>query len=189
MGLIGTLVSSASVLAAEAPNEIFFPGDINEFYWGSLAFLVVVAFLMWKVFPAARRMMRASSDRIAAELQAAETTRAQSEQRTVSLKQQLGDIDRKKAELLEESRQVAADLESDLIARAEAEAQEVASRGEAEVELMRRQATADLQAEVGSWVAGAAEVLIAEVLQADEQTQNELVEDYINRDLRQLTQV
>jgi len=183
------LWNSASVLAAEEPNQIFFPGDINEFYWGSLAFLVVVAFLVWKVFPALGRMMRASSDKIAEDLQEAEASRADSEQRTAGLKQQLGDIDQKKLELLEEARQGAADLESDLLARAEADAQDIKTKGAAEIELMRRQATADLQAEVAGWVTGAAEVLIEEVLQADPATQEELVEDYINRDLRQLAEV
>lgn len=186
---MGALWNSAFVLAAEEPNQIFFPGDINEFYWGSLAFLVVVAFLAWKVFPAVRRMMRASSDKIAVDLQEAETSKAQSEQRTTGLKQQLGDIGEKKNELLEEARRSAAELESDLMARAEADAQEIKNKGAAEIELMRRQATADLQAEVAGWVTGAAEVLIEDVLQADRATQDELVEDYISRDLRQLAEV
>ncbi len=179
----------AAVLAAEKPNQIFFPGDINEFYWGSLAFLVVVAFLAWRVFPAVGKMMRANSDKIAGELQTAEATREQSEQRTASLKQQLGDIDSKKQELLGEARQGAAELEADLMARAEAEARQIRDKGASELELMRRQATADLQAEVAGWVMGAAEALVEEVLQDDRATQDNLVESYISRDLQQLTQV
>ena len=180
--------ANAVVLAAEKPNQIFFPGDINEFYWGSLAFLVVIGFLAWKVLPSARKMMKAGADKIAEDLQVAETSKQENEQRTASLKQQLGDIGQKQAELLAEAKQSADSLEAELVAKAEAEAQEIQSRGEAEVELMRRQATADLQAEVGGWVAGAAQTLIEEVLQTDQATQAELVEDYINNDLRQLSQ-
>ena len=39
--------SLQSLLAAEGPNQFWLPGDINEVYWGSLAFLVV-AILLWK---------------------------------------------------------------------------------------------------------------------------------------------
>lgn len=169
--------------AAEKENGLFFPSDINEFWWGAAAFLLVLAFLAWKVFPAARRMMRNNAEKVEGELQSAEEARAASESRTTELRSQLGDISQVREELISDARTAATRLEADLIARAEAEAEETRRRGEAEVALIRRQAAADLQTEVGVWVSEAAEALIAESLRTDAAAQEALVDAYITSDL------
>ena len=171
------------IFAAEKDNGLFFPGDINEFWWGLAAFLLVLAFLSWRVFPAARRMMRGNADKVEGELQSAEETRVATESRTSELRAQLGDISQVREDLISEARTSAARLEADLIARAEAEAEETRRRGEAEVDLIRRQAAADLQTEVGVWVSEAAEALIAESLRTDDAAQEALVDAYISSDL------
>ena len=169
--------------AAEKENGLFFPSDINEFWWGAAAFLLVLAFLAWKVFPAARRMMRNNAEKVEGELQSAEEARVASESRTTELRSQLGDISQVCEELISDARTAATRLEADLIARAEAEAEEMRRRGEAEVALIRRQAAADLQTEVGVWVSEAAEALIAESLRTDAAAQEALVDAYITSDL------
>ena len=171
------------IFAAEKDNGLFFPGDINEFWWGLAAFLLVLAFLAWKVFPAARGMMRGNADKVEGELQSAEEVRVATESRTSELRAQLGDISQVREDLISEARTSAARLEADLIARAEAEAEETRRRGEAEVDLIRRQAAADLQTEVGVWVSEAAEALIAESLRTDDAAQEALVDAYISSDL------
>ena len=171
------------IFAAEKDNGLFFPGDINEFWWGLAAFLLVLAFLSWRVFPAARRMMRGNADKVEGELQSAEEVRVATESRTTELRAQLGDISQVREDLISEARTSAARLEADLIARAEAEAEETRRRGEAEVDLIRRQAAADLQTEVGVWVSEAAEALIAESLRTDDAAQEALVDAYISSDL------
>lgn len=169
--------------AGEKENGLFFPSDINEFWWGAAAFLLVLAFLAWKVFPAARRMMRNNAEKVEGELHSAEEARAASESRTTELRSQLGDISQVREELMSDARTAATRLEADLIARAEAEAEETRRRGEAEVALIRRQAAADLQTEVGVWVSEAAEALIAESLRTDASAQEALVDAYITSDL------
>lgn len=169
--------------AGEKENGLFFPSDINEFWWGAAAFLLVLAFLAWKVFPAARRMMRNNAEKVEGELQSAEEARAASESRTTELRSQLGDISQVREELISDARTAATRLEADLITRAEAEAEETRRRGEAEVALIRRQAAADLQTEVGVWVSEAAEALIAESLRTDAAAQEALVDAYITSDL------
>ena len=169
--------------AGEKENGLFFPSDINEFWWGAAAFLLVLAFLAWKVFPAARRMMQGNADKVEGELQSAEEARVATESRTSELRAQLGDISQVREDLISEARTSAARLEADLIARAEAEAEETRRRGEAEVALIRRQAAADLQTEVGVWVSEAAEALISESLRTDAAAQEALVDAYITSDL------
>ena len=171
------------IFAAEKDNGLFFPGDINEFWWGLAAFLIVLAFLAWRVFPAARRMMHNNAEKVEGELHSAEDARAASEARTSELRAQLGDISQVREEIISEARTAATRLEADLIARAEAEAEETRRRGEAEVALIRRQASADLQTEVGVWVSEAAEALIAESLRTDAAAQEALVDAYITSDL------
>ncbi len=168
---------------AEEENGIFFPSDINEFWWGAAAFLLVMAFLVWKVLPVAKRMMRNNAEKVEGELRSAEEARTASEARTDDLRAQLGDISLVREELMTEARTSATRLEADLIARAEAEAEELRRRGEAEIDLIRRQATADLQTEMGVWVSAAAEALITESLSTDAATQEALVDAYITSDL------
>lgn len=169
--------------AEEKGNGLFFPSDINEFWWGAAAFLLVLAFLAWKVFPSARNMMHKNAEKVEGDLQSAEEARAASESRTADLRTQLGDISQKREEIMAEARTSATRLETDLIARAEAEAEELRRRGEAEADLIRRQAAADLQTEMGVWVSEAAEALIAESLRTDAAAQEALVDAYISSDL------
>ena len=169
--------------AEEKGNGLFFPSDINEFWWGAAAFLLVMAFLAWKVLPVARNMMSKNAEKIEGELQSAEEARTASESRTADLRAHLGDISHKREELMAEARTSATRLEADLIARAEAEAEELRRRGEAEADLIRRQAAADLQTEMGVWVSEAAEALIAESLRTDAAAQEALVDAYITSDL------
>ena len=44
-----------SILAAEGPNYRFLPADIKEFWWSAGAFCIVMALLVWKVLPLAKK--------------------------------------------------------------------------------------------------------------------------------------
>ena len=46
------------IFAAEGPNGNWIPGDPNEFYWGSVAFLIILAVFIMKGLPAIKAAMK-----------------------------------------------------------------------------------------------------------------------------------
>jgi len=58
----------------EAPSPIL--PELDEIIWGGLAFVILFAFMRWKGFPAVKRAMDARSEKIRADLDAADTAKA-----------------------------------------------------------------------------------------------------------------
>ena len=69
-------------------------------------------------------------------------------------------------------------MKAQIIERATTDAADLRTRGGADVEAAKAQATGDLQAEIGVLALGAAEAVVTNNL--DDATQNELIENYIN---------
>ena len=167
----------AVLFASEAPNGWILPGDINEVWWGTSAFLVVAAILWWKALPAAKNMASGRTERIRSELEAAASARARAEAELSEIQARLADADAERARIRAEAQQTAAAVQAQLAARAEQEAAELRARAAADAESSKAQAEADLRAEVGAIAIGAAEAVVARNL--DPETQRNLVERYI----------
>ena len=79
------------IFAAEGPNGNWIPGDPNEFYWGSAAFLIIAAVFVWKGLPAIKAAMKAQTEKVESELAAAEEAKAEAEAELNALTSSLGD--------------------------------------------------------------------------------------------------
>ncbi|MEL7155110.1 MAG: F0F1 ATP synthase subunit B [Actinomycetota bacterium] len=168
-----------NLLAAEAPNGVHIPGDVNEVYWGTAAFLVlVVLFIRYGIGPV-RTAMRRRTERIEAELADARRQREEAESALNASAADLPDVSVEETRIREEAVAQAARLKADLIAKAESDAADVRTRGTVEVENYRRQAIADLTAHMSSLTKDSAEAVVHESL--DDQSQNDLIENYINQ--------
>jgi len=159
----------------EAPSPII--PELNEIIWGGLAFLVLlVAMVRWG-FPLVRSTMEARTDKIRGDLEAADTERAEAakvrEQHEAELAATRADVNR----IIDEARQEAAGVRSDLQAKAEADIVEMRRRADADVAAARQRALTDLQGEVNEIVVGAAERVVEHNL--DPETQRELINNYI----------
>ena len=152
------------ILAAEGPNGNFIPGDINEFYWGSLAFGIILGIFLWKGVPAISRLMKARTVRIEEELAAAAAQRSAAEADLATLSGQLGH----------------AKLEADLLARAEADVADAKERSRLEIQAQREQALNDLRAAVAAQARVAADAVVRQNLD-DAATQSALIDDYIRQ--------
>ena len=104
----------------------------NEIIWGSLAFLVLFGFFVWKGIPAVKNMEKAREDRIRNDLESAERTRAEAETEKAQYDASLADSRNEAARIIEEARASADTVRRDLVARAEAEAAEIRDRAQAE---------------------------------------------------------
>jgi F-type H+-transporting ATPase subunit b len=161
----------------EAPSPIMPAAD--EFVWGSIAFLVLL-FLLWKfAYPSIKQGMEARTERIRADLAAAEDAKAEAGTVLDQYRAQLADAKSEAGRIIEEAREAADAVKRDHEARLQTELAEVRARAVADIESAKVQAMADLRGEVAQLAIGAAEVVVGRSL--DEATQVQLVEDYINQ--------
>lgn len=168
-----------ALLAAEAPNGPHFAGDMREVYWGSAAFVVLMVLLVWKAGPAIKKGMAGRTERIEAELAAAQAARDEAEAALTASTADLPDVGAEADRIRSEADDTAARLKADLIAKAESDAEALKVRGAADVENAKRQALADLREEVGRLTRGATEQVITESL--DDAVHADLIENYINQ--------
>ena len=173
---------NAIILAAEEgahhANSFLLPGDINEVIWGSISFLCIVALFFWKGLAPAKAMWFGRIERIANELDTAEAARADAEAKLAAVESDIANAEAERQRILVEGRETADTVKAQIIERAVTDAADLRTRGGADVEAAKAQATGDLQAEIGVLALGAAEAVVANSL--DDATQNELIENYIN---------
>lgn len=173
------MLTQLVIAAADAENGFILPHKIEEVFWGTLAFVIVVSLIVWKGGPAIKAMWNERIDRLSNELEAAETARAEAEAKLTQVEAGIADADNERARLLAEAAETAETVKAQLIERSATDAAEIRARGAADIEATKVQATSDLQAEIGVLALGAAEAVVANTL--DERTQAELIEGYINR--------
>lgn len=166
------------IFAAEGPNGNWIPGDPNEFYWGTAAFLIIFAVFVAKGLPAIKAAMQANTAKVEGELAAAESAKAEAEAELEALTSSLGDAGAEAEAIVSEAREQATRLEADLIARAEADVAAARDRAAIEVSAQREQALADLRAAVAAQARTATEAVVRNNL--DDATQRALIDDYIS---------
>ena len=167
------------IFASEEPNGNFLPGDVNEFYWGLFAFLIVVGVIAWKGGPAISRFMKGHSEKIETEIAEGETERETAEGKVSDLETALGDSDSEAQRIIVEAQATAKQVEVDLKSKADADVVDMRVRAEAEIESLKAHAAADLQARAAALTLGAAEMVVRQNL--DDEAQGRLVEDYISQ--------
>ena len=168
------------ILASEAPNGNFIPGDPNELYWGSIAFGIIFVIFLWKGVPAISGAMKGRTARIEGEIAAAAAEKAAAEAELATLAGQLGDAGSEAAKIVADAREQATKLEADLLARADAEVAEAKTRSRIEIQAQRDQALADLRAAVADQARVAADAVVRQNLD-DATTQSALIDDYISQ--------
>jgi F-type H+-transporting ATPase subunit b len=170
-------VRMAEGAAEHGSNGAWLPHDFKEVIWGTLAFVIVVGVLAWKAGPFFKKSMVGRSERIEAEIDAAVAERTAGEAERDRIKAALADSDTEAARIVEEARQTADALSSELEQRAHADAAAMRERATADLAAARRQAVADLTAEISRLALGAAERVVANNLDPD--SQQALIEQYI----------
>ena len=151
----------------------------NELIWGGISFVVLFGLLYKLAWPGLKKGLEARTERIRADLDAADAAKADATHLLDDYKAQLADAKNESARIIEEARQTADGLKRDAEQRLQTELAELRARASADVEAAKAQAISDLRAEVATLAIGAAEVVIQKNL--DRQTQVQLIENYINQ--------
>ncbi len=160
----------------EAPDPIF--PEWDEVIWGGAAFLILFGFMWWRGFPAVQRAMQARSDKIAADLDAAESAKTQATTVLADHEAQLAGARAEAAQIVEDARAQADLAAAEIAARANEEVAQMRARAAADIESARSQAVSDLRGVVADIAVAAAERVIQSNLDVD--TQRALVDAYID---------
>ena len=171
------------ILAAEEGAEETGSGadllkyDLNEFLAGLIAF-AIIAFVVWKfAFPALNEALEKRQQAITGQLKEAEDAKSEAESLLGDYKAQLADAKSEGERIIDDARQTAEAMRADILARAQAEADEVRRKAQADAAAERERAGDALRGEVATLSLDVAEKVLAGAI--DREGQRVLVDRYI----------
>src|SRR3974390_676737 len=139
-------LAAETTTTVKARNPIIPEG--KEILWGAIFFLIVMA-VLWKfASPPIKKALADREDRIRDDLARAEAARTEAEGSLEEYRRQLADARAEAGRVIEEARQAADGVRKDLIARAEADAQEIRNRAREDIGLATERALTDLRTQV-----------------------------------------
>lgn len=167
------------LLAAEGPNGLQLPSDINEVYWGTAAFLVLLVVGYKLAWPAIVSGFKGRTERIEADLNAAQIARSEAEAALEAQTADLPDVSAEADRIVNDAQATAAKLRTDIAAKAQSDAAALKERAAADIASQQSQAQADLQAEVAELTKGATDAVVT--AQLDASAQAGLIDRYIDQ--------
>ena len=170
-------LESRAESCVEAPNPVF--PDPTELIWITIAFAILLVIGLKFAYPAVAKSMEDRSERIRADLEAAEKAKTDAQAEQASYQASLADAKGEANRIIEEARAAAEALRSERTAAADAEAADIRAKAQADAESIKAQALADLREEVTALAVGAAERVVGNSLDAAAQAQ--LIDEYINQ--------
>lgn len=161
------------------PNGIFIPGDVQELYWGSAAFVLVMIPVVTKLVPFINKALTKAQKAAEAEAQTAERTMASTKAEIVAAENRLRDADAEGEKIIAEAREAASEYKTEAAGRTQKVVNDLWERAQGEVEDLKTQAAADFQTKVASTTAQAAEEVVKASM--DTTRHNELIEDFVSK--------
>jgi len=156
-----------AIVAAESGDLRILP-HLDELVLATIAFGILVAFLLKKVFPRLKQSLEDRTAKIQGQLEEAERTKREADQVLEQYRQQLAGARAEVQKIIEEGKRTADSLRADLVAKAEQEAQEIVRRAQADVAGERDRAMQELQSTLGRLSIELAAKVIEQDLRNDE---------------------
>lgn len=169
-------LESRAEACVEAPNPVL--PDMVELIWISIAFALLLGLGLKFAYPAVAKAMEDRSERIRADLEAAEQAKEAALAEQASYQASLADAKGEANRIIEEARAAADALRAERTAAADAEAADIRAKANADAESIKAQALADLRTEVTALALGAAERVVGNI---DADAQRALIDEYINQ--------
>src|SRR5207245_7984404 len=138
-----------ALLAAENSQDLRILPHADELILATIAFGILVVFLLKTVFPRLKKALEDRSAKIQGQLEEAERTNREADQLLEQYRQQLAGARSEVQKLIDEGKRTADSLRQDLVAKAEQEAQEIVRRAQADVAGERDRAIQQLQSTLG----------------------------------------
>lgn len=166
-------------IVAAGPNGVMIPGDIQELYWGSAAFAIIMIPVVTKLVPLINKALTKGQKAAEAEAQTAEREMASAKAEIVAAENLLHDADAEGEKIVAEAREAASEYKTEAAGRTQQVVNDLWERAQSEVEALKVQAAADFQNEVASTTALATEEVVKNSM--DVTRQSELIEDFISQ--------
>ena len=163
------LTSTVTIAAAESVNPLI--PTLPDLVWGTLAFIIVLAFFWWKVLPSMNKALDARHDAIEGRIHAAEAAQAEAQAALEKYTAQLADARAEAGRIREQARADGTAIVAELREQASSEAARITSNAQAQIEMERLAALTSLRSDVGSLALDLAGGVIGETLSEDAKAQ------------------
>lgn len=178
--MLNLLAQVVYLAAEEAPPEgidLVLP-EIEELIAGIIAFSIVFVLIWWKVRPAIAETLAARQEAITGQLTEAETSKREAASLLDDYKNQLAQAKDEANTIVEDARQAADVLRTDLVGKAEAEAETIRGKARSDAGAEMERAAAQVKDQVATLSLELAQKVVAGSV--DESAQRQLVERYID---------
>ena len=160
----------AFVRAAGDDNPSLLIPSIPDLFWGTLAFVIILVFVIWKVVPRMNAALDARREAIEGGLKKAEEAQAGAAEALEKYNAQLAEARSEAARIREQAREDAKKIRAELIEQAQADAERVKTNAQTTIEAERAAALSSLRVEVGSLALGLASTVVGESLNDDKRS-------------------
>ncbi len=164
--MLDAFALAPSVILADAAPSPVIPG-IPDLVWGTVAFLIVLAVVIWKVLPNVNKALDARREAIEGGLEKAELAQAEANAAKESFQEQLVEARAEAARIREQARADAVKIGDEVKEQARADAERIVANAKAQIEAERTAALASLRSDVGSLALDLASGVIGESLSED----------------------
>jgi F-type H+-transporting ATPase subunit b len=161
------MLNAFVVRTADSSPSLLIPAPA-DLIWGTLAFAVVLVFLIWKVVPRMNAALDARRDAIEGGLKRAEEAEAGARDALEQYNAQLAEARAEAARIREQAREDAKSIRAELVEAASAEAARITANAQVAIDAERKSALVSLRSEVGSLAIDLASGVIGETLTDDE---------------------
>jgi F-type H+-transporting ATPase subunit b len=151
---------------------------IPDLVWGSIAFALILGFMLFRFVPKINGALDARSDAIAGGIKRAEEAQAEAKAALAKYNAQLAEARGEAGRIKDEAREDAKTIRAELVEQAQAEAARIVANGQAQIEAERSAALVSLRSEVGSLALDLASGVIGESL-TDDKKANGLVDRFL----------
>jgi F-type H+-transporting ATPase subunit b len=160
-----TLVGDTHAEDAVDPS-ILVPA-LPDLVWGSIAFALILGFMLFRFVPKINAALDARSDAIAGGIKRAEEAQAEAKAALDKYNAQLAEARGEAGRIKDEAREDAKKIRAELVEQAQAEAARIVASGQAQIEAERSAAMVSLRSEVGTLAIDLASGVIGESLSDD----------------------
>ena len=157
--------------AEESAQSPLFPA-LYDIVWGTLSFLIILAFVIWRLLPRMNAALDARRDAIEGGIKRAEEAQAKATAALEEYTARLADARGEAAGIRDQARADGAKILAELRANAETEAARVTANAQAQIDAERQSTLVSLRSEVGTLALDLAGGVIGESLSDDRRAQS-----------------
>jgi len=167
----------AAAEGGQGEHSILLP-ELPDLIWGTVAFLAVLAVVVWKVLPRLNAALDARRDAIEGGIKRAEDAQAEANAARDKYAAQLAEARGEAGRIRDEAREDAKRIRAELVEQAQAEAARIVANAQTQIEAERAAALVSLRGEVGSLAIDLASGVVGESL-GDDKKASALVDRFL----------